>query len=336
MSFIAEVDYSIIICSYNPDEHLLKRCLKAISVFFLEGLRSEIILVDNNSTVPLAGQEYIKQFVKETSTKLLLVGQSGLRYARMAAIEASRGKYVVFFDDDNEPDPNYLQELSTLNRILPAVAAWGPGTVDVDFINGISRDLESYATEAFQDRHETSVTYSNQHSWQQCYPYGTGLCLRRDYLVEYLSLAKQGKFTLTGRNGELLSSGEDTQMILFCISKGSAAGVAPSLKLTHMIPAKRANFDYLKRLTYGTSVCYSTCVSEVFPDYIQQVQKRTISERRFVKKAMKKYFKLYFQRDLQKTFDLINYIGVVYGDYLVLNKAVPPSIQWILRKLKAV
>ncbi|MCX2478651.1 glycosyltransferase [Pedobacter sp. MC2016-15] len=335
MSSIAEVDYSIIICSYNPDDHLLKRCLRAVSALFFEGLRSEIILVDNNSTAPLAEKEYIKQFVQDTGASLLQVSQPGLRYARMAAIEASKGKYVVFFDDDNEPDPNYLQELSALNRDLPTVAAWGPGIVDVDFINGISKELKSYATEAFQDRHETSVTYSNQHSWQPCYPYGTGMCLRKNYLINYLSLAEKNKFTLTGRKGLSMSSGEDIQMVLFCISKGAAAGVAPGLKLTHMIPSKRANFDYLKKLTYGTSVCYSTCVFEVFPDSIQEVENRAVSERRFVKKAMKKYFKLIFQNAPEKTFDLINYIGVVSGDYMVLNKSVPSSIKWILKKLKA-
>jgi glycosyltransferase involved in cell wall biosynthesis len=336
MSSTGEIDYSIIICSYNPEEQLLKRCLNAVSALLREGLQSEIILVDNNSTVPLAEQEYINHFIREANASFLVVRKPGLRYARMAAIEAAKGRYIVFFDDDNEPDPNYLQALSDLNRNLPTVVAWGPGCVDVDFINGIDQELERYATEAFQDRHEAAVSYSNQHSWQPCYPYGTGLCLRRDYLNEYLSLAELEKFTLTGRKGTSMSSGEDIQMVLFCISKGAAAGVAPNLKLTHIIPAKRANFEYLKRLTYGTSICFSTCVAEVFPAYVTEVQNRVVSERKFVKNAMKKYGKLFFQKNPVKTFDLINYIGVVCGDYLVLNRPIPSSIKWILNKLKAI
>jgi len=336
MSSIAPVDYSIIICTYNPDEALLRRCLNAVSRLDRQGLTAEIILVDNNSTAPLAERAYIDDFLKTAPARFLLVKKQGLRYARMAAIEAAQGAHIVFFDDDNEPNANYLQVLAGLNRDFPNVAAWGPGYVDVDFINGVSKDLENYAKEAFQDRHESAVSYSNQCSWQPCYPYGTGLCLRKDYLIEYLSLAELDKFTLTGRKGGAMSSGEDIQMVLFCVSRGGAAGVAPGLKLTHMVPAKRVTFDYLKRLTYGTSVCYSTSVSEVFPDYISEVKNRAVSERKFVKKVLKKYFMLFLKTKPEKTFDLINYIGVVSGDYLVLKRPVPSSITWVLRKLKAI
>ena len=336
MSSIGQVNYSIIICTYNPDEHLMMRCLTSVAALLCKGLTSEIILVDNNSTIPLADQAYVNNFLKTTHARFLSVKKPGLRYARMAAIEAAQGEQIVFFDDDNEPDVNYLQVLSGLNRDFPNVAAWGPGCIDVDFINGISKDLEGYAKKAFQDRHESTVSYSNQQSWQPCYPYGTGLCLKKHYLIEYLSLAEQEKFTLTGRKGGSMSSGEDVQMVLFCISKGAAAGVAPGLKLTHMIPAKRAAFGYLKRLTYGTSICYSTSVSEVFPDYIPEVKNRAISEKKFIQKVLKKYFLLSFSPDPKKTFDLINYIGVVSGDYLVLNRPVPSSVSWILKKLEAV
>jgi len=336
MSLASGVNYSIIICTYNPDEELMVRCLNAVSRLNNEGLTLEVILVDNNSTDPLAGQAYIKNFLNTFDIRFMEVKKQGLRYARMAAIEAALGSYIVFFDDDNEPDANYIQVLSILNRDYPDVAAWGPGCVDVDFVNGIDEKLEKYATEAFQDRHEKSIVYSSKHSWQPFYPFGTGLCLRKDYLLEYITLAEQNKFTLTGRKGGQMTSGEDIQMVLFCISKGASAGVAPDLKLVHMVPTQRATFNYLKRLTYGTSVCYSTCVSEVFPEYIIEVENRVVDERKFIRRVMKKYIKLFFKPGPTKTFDLINYIGVVSGDYIVLNKTVPPTVTWVLKKLKAI
>ncbi|HEY0177200.1 MAG TPA: glycosyltransferase [Pedobacter sp.] len=335
MSLAVKVDYSIIICSYNPDEDLFIRCLNAVSRLSGSGLTMEVILVDNNSTVPLDGRAYIQDFLSKVPfTKLLLVREQGLSYARMAGIEEAAGADIIFFDDDNEPDTNYIEALTGLKTAYPNVAAWGPGCVDVDFISGIDEPLLGYARAAFQDRHEEAIVYSNQRSWQSCYPFGTGLCVKKAYLEEYISLVKQNKFTLTDRKGGQMSSGGDTQMVLFCISKGAAAGVAPELRLTHMVPAKRTTFDYLKKLAYGTGVCYSTCILEVFPEYLPDIEKKVVSERRFVNKTLKKYVSLFFKKKPDRTLDLITYIAAVSGDYMVLNKPVPALVKWVLKRLK--
>lgn len=337
MPLVGEVDYSIIICTYNPDAEVFARCLHAVSELNDDTLNLEVIIVDNNSTIPIAEQEYVQRFLKKLpDTKLLFVKEQGLSHARTAGVDASTGAYIVFCDDDNIPDIRYIQVLRDLNKRYPHVGAWGPGCVDVDFVSGIDQGLESYAKAAFQDRHEKAITYSNQRLWQACYPYGTGLCIQKKYLKEYISLQKQNKFTLTDRKGEQLTSGEDTQMVLFCISKGAAAGVAPDLKMTHTVPARRATFGYLKRLTYGTSVCYSTCVSEVFPDYILELKRRKVSKRRFITKTLEKYLLLFFKFKPKSTFALIAYIGAVSGDYMVLKEPVPAVVKWVLKKLKAV
>ena len=335
MSLVNELDYSVIICTYNPDERLLKRCLDAVLSFRTDGIHTEVIVVDNNSTIPLNGVLYIQHFLERMPhSRLIEVKEQGLNHARMAGIEEAKGKFIVFFDDDNEPESDYLTALAGLHKRYPDVAAWGPGCVRADFIEGISPKLESYAREAFQERNEAGVTYSNQHDWQLCYPFGTGLALDKRYFESYLSLVKQGQFTLSDRKGNQLSSGGDTQMILYCISKGAAAGVAPQLKLTHIVPGKRTTFEYLKRLTYGTSICYSTCVVEIFPDRILNLKRHLVPKKRFIIKTLKKYFLLSFSTKPQKSFDLIAYIGAVSGDYKVLNISVPPIICWVLKKLK--
>lgn len=331
------MDFSIIICTYNPDELLLKRCLRAVTHLIIGGFTAEVILVDNNSKESLIDVNYVQDFIKNTpGSKLLLVKEQGLSHARIAGIQESKGRWIVFFDDDNEPDAAYLTALDGLCEKYPNVVAWGPGNVFVDFVGGIRNDLEFFAREAFQERFESNVTYSNQRTWQSCYPFGTGLCIQKSYLNAYMALVEQGQFTLSGRKGKQLTSGEDTQMVLFCVSKGAAAGVAPGLRLTHIVPEKRTTFEYLKRLTYGTSICYSTCVSEVFPDHMAYLQKHTVPKKRFITKSLKKYFLLSFSGKPKKSFDLISYIGAVSGDYKVLNIPVPQIVAWILKKLKAV
>lgn len=337
MSLANEVDYSVIICTYNPDERLLKRCLNAVHSFHIEGFNVEVIVVDNNSGIPLNNVTYIQDFLRVMPhSKLIEAKEQGLNHARMAGIKEAKGSFIIFFDDDNEPESDYLMVLWGLHKRYPDVAAWGPGNVEVDFIEGVHPKLESYARDAFQERHEVQITYSNQRDWQACYPFGTGLCLDKKYFISYLSLVEQGYFTLSDRKGNQLSSGGDTQMVLYCISKGAAAGVAPGLRLTHIVPEKRTTFEYLKRLTYGTSICYSTCVLEVFPDHMAYLKKHAVPKKRFITKTLKKYFLLSLSGKPKKSFDLISYIGAVSGDYKVLNIPVPQIIVWVLKRLKAV
>ena len=168
--------------------------------------------------------------------KIIHVAEPGVKYARMAAIRESRGKYIVYIDTDNEPEPDYLQQLKILNDKYPEVAAWGPGEVTVDFLDGIDKNLESFARPSFQEKHKQELAFDNKPLWQDCYPVGTGLCTFGFVLKEYVREAGLGRFSLPGRKGELLSSGEDTQMILLAISRGFSAGSSPALKLKHLIP----------------------------------------------------------------------------------------------------
>ena len=337
MSSPIVVDYSIIICTYNPDERLLKRCLDAVAAFNIQDVRVETIIVDNNSDIPLSGLDYVSGFLENTmNSSLIEVKQQGLNYARIGGLKAARGKWLVFFDDDNEPDANYIITLNDLDSAYPHVAAWGPGRVAVEFIEGVEAHLESYAREAFQERNEKDIVYSNQQSFQSCYPYGTGLCLRKYYFEMYAVLADAGHFSIVGRNGNQLSSGEDTQVIFFCLSKGMAAGVAPELKLSHLVPGKRTKFNYLKRLTFGTCVGYSTCRLEVFPEYKAELLGRVMPSGRFAFKAVKKYCLLFFKRKPRKAFALVEYLASICGDYRALNLKVPSIVNVILRKLKAI
>jgi len=335
MSLTNEVNYSIIICTYNPDEAIFRRCLNAVSKLQSNGLEIEVIIVDNNSNIPLSKIDYVNSFlINLPFSKLLVAKEQGLSYARRAGILEAKGKHIVFFDDDNEPDADYLEALRYLNLQYPHVGAWGPGHIEVDFISGIDSHLLKVAKQEFQDRHEKDIVYSNQRSWQGCYPFGTGLSIRREFCIAYIEGIASGHFTLSGRKENELTSGEDTQMVFLVISKGAAAGVAPSLSLTHMVPQKRTTPEYLKRLSYGVSVCYSTCILEVFPGEIHRIESNLVSPRKFKIKVLKKLYRLLFNSKIEKSLTLISYIGAVSGDYIALKRPVPSIANWALKQLK--
>ncbi|MFN0291790.1 glycosyltransferase family A protein [Pedobacter helvus] len=329
-----QLDYSIIICTYNPDEEVFTRCLNAVEQLDKRDLKVEVLLMDNNSTNSVGSLKCVESLLEKVpDSKLILVKEQGLTHARAAGIEAAKGRYVVFFDDDNEPETGYLQELKRLNANYNHVAAWGPGIVKVDFIAGIEKALEGFARAAFQQRETDYIAYSNLRSWQECYPFGTGLSVRKELLISYIKMLKKGIYSMTDRKGNNLSSGGDTQMVLFCVKSGFAAGVSPELKMTHIVPSKRANFQYLQRLSYGTYLCYSQLQVEVFPGKFDEISKAIISETRFKKKVLTKFVKFWFRPNPVKQLEFTNYIAANCGEYNVVGKAIPKTVQWVIKKL---
>ncbi|RAJ77455.1 glycosyl transferase family 2 [Chitinophaga dinghuensis] len=329
------MDYSVIICTYNPDVRILQRCLSAITALDTRGLEVEYILVDNNSRTPVVSLLEVQTAIRDLPRfQVLHVTQQGVKYARIAAIEKSTGNHIVYIDYDNEPATDYLQQLKLLNGAYPQVGAWGPGQVFVDFIDGVKDDIAAYARYMFQERHDSDILFDTSRQWQECYPFGTGLCTNAALLKEYVALATAGHLTLTGRTAEKLTSGEDTQMILHVIRKGFAAGVSPTLQLNHIIPGNRANDHYLRRLTYGTSICYATCLLQVFPEMKQQMLKQLISPGRFIRKTIRQFLSSHWQGSPSKRYQLVQFIGLNSGYYQALNKVIPFPVKHIAKFLQ--
>lgn len=329
------INYSIVICTYNPDERLLDRCLKAVRNLISTDISYEVILVDNNSRTPVKELSCVTGNIGNFEHfSLLHVAEQGVGFARMAAIGQAKGEYVIYFDYDNEPKSDYLQELKKLNAQYPKVAVVGPGNVWVDFVDGIDQEIEEYARIAFQEKHQGQFSFSNQKEWQDVYPFGTGMCAKTSVLQEYVKEVRAGKYTMRGRIGGKLSGGEDTQMVLHCLKRGFFAGSSPALCLIHMIPGHRANKDYLKKLAYNTSFDYQTCVLQVFPEQRVSIKKSYISGGRFVRKSVKKFLTTMFSSDYTRLFKLARFIGYHEGVYRALNKPVPGLVKLIVRFLK--
>ena len=101
-----ECDVSVIICTYNR-QHLLKTALKSILSQQADGLRYEVVVVDNNSTD--GTRQVIESFLGRGATNLryLFEGRQGLSYARNAGVAVSRSPIVAFTDDDVQVAPDW-------------------------------------------------------------------------------------------------------------------------------------------------------------------------------------------------------------------------------------
>ncbi|MCH5716527.1 glycosyltransferase [Niabella hibiscisoli] len=291
------IDFSILICVYNPDERLLSKCIYAVNGLDTSNISLEVILVDNNSNPSLNTYPIVQNAQKIIPNLITLVEpKQGISHARVAGIKAARGKYIVIFDGDNDPHSDYLQVLSKLIEQHSSVGAWGPGNVWVNFIDGVDDDLKIKAMELFQERHDDFTVFACLRSWQDCYPFGTGLCIKTEHALLYVNMFESGNFTLKGREGNRLSSGEDTQMVLCCIISGYAAGRSPDLKMNHVIPASRANLNYMKRLAYGGHIDYDLIMTQVMPEYKANfgnpLKKACGVQQRFTKRWQKQFYQI--------------------------------------------
>lgn len=329
------IDFTIIVCTFNPDRRLLSRCLDAIVRLDHHACTSEVILVDNRSDPPLAELKEIRQFRKKRpDMEIIAVEQQGLAYARVAGIKRAKGRQLVFFDDDNEPDVDYLTELTLLINRYPSVAVWGPGSVDVEFVDGIDPRLALTARPVFQGKEVQETAFACIRSWQPCYPFGTGLCLSRSLVSDYIAQFEAGRLTATGRQGGSLASSEDVQLVMSVIAQGYAAGVAQGLRVTHLIPAKRANLPYMLRLAYRSNLSFHTSISEVIPDYRRTVSPLLHRPRRFAWRALRRYISARLKNNPSKLVDVMNYIGSMSSLYRLFERKIPAIVTFVLKQAR--
>jgi glycosyltransferase involved in cell wall biosynthesis len=255
---------SIIICSYNPDPVIFSRVLNAVARLDPSAMNAELVLVDNNSPEPIEAKFSGLLNTIPFPLKVIKEEKSGLTNARIAGFKNSAGEILVFFDDDNEPEPEYLTEVLSAFRQFPNAGIFGPGHITVEFI-GNPPDWIPYNKPYFQERHYESPRYACAEDWFNFYPPGTGQSVRRIVFSRYYELVKNGILSASDRTGKSLSSAGDVQLVFEAVKMNFAAGVFPGMKLRHLISENKTNSDYLRRLLFGMSSSYPEAYAECFP-----------------------------------------------------------------------
>jgi glycosyltransferase involved in cell wall biosynthesis len=267
--------FSIIICAYNPKNYLLDRLLNSIISFDKLSPFHEVIIVDNNSKPTLSENNYINKFLKcKANSQIIVETKAGLTAARIAGIKKSKYDWIVFFDDDNVPDVNYLLQAKILINNHPQVGAWGPGQLTVSYINCQDTKFLKKVKWLFQERHYNETFFENNTiEGSEYYPFGTGMIIRKEALDEYKSRVETGRYTMSDRNGKSLMSAGDTQILFTSLQMGYYAGSSNLLKLVHLIDATKAKHMYAVKLIYALNSSQLKAYQEVFYESIQKVDK---------------------------------------------------------------
>ncbi|MBW4646749.1 MAG: glycosyltransferase family 2 protein [Goleter apudmare HA4340-LM2] len=251
---------SVIICTHNPRLHYLERVLTALVSQTLPREQWELLLIDNASDQPV---ELVIDLSWHLHARHIREENLGLTPARLRGIKEAVSQTLVFVDDDNVLELNYLECALKISQNLSMIGAWGGQIIpelEVEAPAWMKPDLSNLLTylacrEFSQDKwsnlvHEYSTT-----------PCGAGLCIRKFVAEKYAELVcNDPRRAGLDRKGKLLTSCGDYDLAYTACDLGLGTGQFISLKLSHLIPASRLQKDYI--LTLIERIDYSITILE--------------------------------------------------------------------------
>jgi len=227
---------SIIICCYNSSSRIVKT-LEHIAQQEINDINCEIILVDNASsdnTCNTAKSAWSKIGNSKIDFYLFYENTPGVAFARKKGVNEANFEFLIFCDDDNWLDKNYVRNVYKLFESCNEVAILG-GLGIAQF------EDESLKPLWFDNFYESYAIGNNLEKT-------AGMAVRKSILMEVMD--KQPMF-LQGRKKNKLSAGEDGEICFRIRLAGYQILHAPELTFKHFLISERLTWDYLKKLHIG-------------------------------------------------------------------------------------
>jgi glycosyltransferase involved in cell wall biosynthesis len=118
------IDVTIIIPTYNRPDYLA-RALAACTAQRGADATFEILIVDNNPDGSARSQVAAAAQDSNVLIRYVHEARAGISHARNTGVAAATGRYLVFIDDDQEPDPGCLAALVGAIRRFTVDAVFG-------------------------------------------------------------------------------------------------------------------------------------------------------------------------------------------------------------------
>lgn len=268
--------FSIIVCTHNPYAIIFARLLASLQKLEAESVQYEIILVDNNSRIEVKSDGRFYKLLKDLpNIKFIKESNPGLTSARIAGIKETKYDWIIFFDDDNEPAADYLLQAKNFISRHSELGICGPGTINVDFLEHNTSTVKERIVRLFQEKKIAEEIISNDLHGDEhdAFPFGTGMIVRKDLLLEYSRKVAANEFTLRDRTGKSLSSAGDTQILYLAIKNGYFSGTSPLISLTHIIAGNKTEKKAIIKLYYSLHAGHIKAYNEVFSEKPYPVRK---------------------------------------------------------------
>jgi len=235
---------SVIVCCYNSALQLPNTIRHLALQQLSETIQWEVIIVNNASsdnTEEVSSLEWSKYSIN-AEFKIAYEKLPGIINARRKGISISKFEYIVFCDDDNWLKNNYLQTAYNLLEQLPqAGVIGGKGEVVTNGILPIWwQAWENGYGVGSQAKQSGDIT-------ERGYLWGAGLISRASILNQVFN--PRYPFLLTGRKGNLITSGDDSEICSRIILLGWRLFYNDNLQFFHYITKERLTIEYKEKLS---------------------------------------------------------------------------------------
>jgi hypothetical protein len=241
------IEISVILCAYNPRRDYLDRVLQSLKIQTLSDDCWEFLLIDNASEKKLSLEIDLSW---HSHSRHILEEQLGLTPARLRGIDESQADIIIFVDDDNILESDYLELSLEISKKYGHIGVWG-GQIAPEFETEPPEWTKIYWS-------RLAIREFDRDRWSNCdghndsTPCGAGMCLRRAVAEKYAHQVRQNfNRNALGRKGNQLTSSEDSDIAFTSCDMGLGTGQFTRLKLTHLIPKFRMQEEYLVRLAEG-------------------------------------------------------------------------------------
>lgn len=241
----------VFVCTYNPNKDYLKQTVDAILLQTLDASEWAFTIIDNNSKSAVSEID----FIEELKIKVIVEREQGLTAARRCATNNSNADILVFVDDDNILDTDYLikvKEIFTDSTI--GIVSGNIEPVYEQQPEAWFNDIEGMI--AVRRVKGDALLLNQQQVYNELFPIGAGMCVRRTLIHDYYHKHLNAENYIEGRKANDLSSAEDIDLDFYALSAGYQIGLSPALKSLHLIPAGRVQIAYVLKL--ASSSLHST------------------------------------------------------------------------------
>jgi len=237
---------SIIICCYNSEARLPKTLEYLAKQEISKDIPVELIIVDNASsdhTKEIARKEWEK-YKTHFLFRIIDEEKKGQMHARKKGVLESQYEYILFCDDDNWLQSNYLEiafNLMESNERIGALGGQGIAVSDIDLPEWFSDFAWGFA--AGKQAKESGDISKRGFIW------GAGMTTRRYLLIKVFD--DNYPFLMQGRTGSQLSSGDDTEICKRILLLRQLLYYDEALSFYHYMSPNRLTWAYKKKLCEG-------------------------------------------------------------------------------------
>jgi glycosyltransferase involved in cell wall biosynthesis len=241
---------SVVICTYNGRDKLAAAIQSVYSQQYTDDFRWELLIIDNASTD--GSLEFCKELISASNfaslSRVVSEPQPGAAFARKRALFESCCQWVLFVDDDNQLETDYLRKGWDIIRQNP----------DIGVLGGRSLPVFHGAEPSWFNKYAISFAVGPQASNSGKLPfesgrklYSAGSFFNKKALLQYFD--KGYECIMVGPKGNDLTRGEDTEWCFMIELAGYSLWYSSDLLFYHHMPTGRLTWDYLERLKIGNA-----------------------------------------------------------------------------------